>query len=116
MTFAPAKFFSFFSWSEIRRISLHRARASHLLAGSWHVAVGRNGLSFAAGGGAKLSPGGAKLVRRFVMPHQLLKTPPHIFGQLMQLGHTHVSIARGRALVAQRSSFQAPPVSSRRAH
>jgi hypothetical protein len=60
LVFATAKIFSFFSWSEIRRISLRRGRASCLLVGGWSVEVGRNCLNSAQGVGAKSFSGGAK--------------------------------------------------------
>jgi hypothetical protein len=100
LIFAPTKFFSFFSWGEIRRISPHLARASRMLVASSCVAVGRNGRNFAPGVGqnslrvgrnerrARSEEHGANSGGRAAMrtgsrePAKMRKTPPRGFAHL----------------------------------
>jgi hypothetical protein len=50
-------------WAEIPSVSPDLGRASRLWLTGWRVAAGRSWMSFAPGGGAKLSPSGAKFAK-----------------------------------------------------
>ena len=62
------------------------ARCKSFLAHGLSCGGGAKSSGFRPGGGAKRSPGGAKLVRHFKVPRQLSKAPPPAFAHLMRFG------------------------------
>jgi hypothetical protein len=98
LIFARLKFFSFFWWGDIRRISPQCARASRLLVASSCAAVRRYSLNFAPGVVQNLFQVG----RNSSVAHQLSKTPPTYFWTSDAISTHQEQFADRRALQAER--------------